>query len=407
METLASWVAGILGLALLIVIGQALVVELLVPRPAKSIVTHMTRWTTQGMVSFITRTFHSYDVQHRFLTTVAPLSIVATLFVSALGFLVAYALLIYAVTDATAMESVLESGSALLTLGIVQVVDPGQVALTFLAAFTGMVIIAALVGYLLMLFSAYNEREAGVTKSTMWAGEPAWGPELLCRRSLAGRTTMDPLGEGWLDWVCQVRVAQTTYPVLAYFRSAGPMRGWFTTLIARMDAASLELSLARHRRVGDLSSLLAEGAQTMETMRNVLEHFHRVAVDPALPPVPVRGAWTVNSRGKALFRAIRTDGRRSIHRRFGDEETTALSTLPREEFDRAIEMMAVVGIEMNDDHDAAWERFRALRGQYEANAYRIAEMIHAVPAPWTGPRRVPIETVWPTSSAALLQSEHE
>ena len=60
------------------------------------------------------------------------------------------------------------------------------------------------------------------------------------------------------------------------------------------------------------------------------------------------------------------------------------------------------GIEVQTDLDAGWERFRELRGQYEENAYVIAERIHAVPAPWTGERRVPVPTVWPTVAVVLL-----
>ena len=395
-------IAGIVGVVILAVVGRALLLELLVPRPTTSIFTHLIRGTTQSMISLIVRVVPGYNAQHRYLTGLGPIVVMAMLFVAVLGFLLGFSLLIYALDGSSMMSALLQSGSALLTLGIVQVEDPGQVIVTLFAAFTGMVIIAVLVGYLLLLFSAYNAREAGVTKSTMWAGEPAWGTELLCRRALGGDGPLDPQTDGWLDWVCELRVWHTTYPVLAYFRSAGPLRGWVTTLVARLDAACLELAVVRHKNAGDLSALLAEGVQTMEVLRKTLTRVpHPMPIDPdaTWPPLSADG---LKRPGEALYRAIRSDGQRSTRFRSPIQPDGGMSTLTREDFDRAVDLMRKAGIDVRHDMDHAWGHFRHLRGQYEANAYVIAERVHAVPAPWTGPRRVPLETVWPTVSVELL-----
>lgn len=393
-------IAGVAGIVILALIGRALLLELLVPRPTSSVLTHLIRVTTQAMITVTVKVVHSYPAQHRYLTGLGPLIVVGTLFVAVLGFLVGFALVIYAIDGGTATQALLQSGSALLTLGIVQVVDPAQVAVTLVAAFTGMVIIAVLVGYLLLLFTAYNAREAGITKSAMWAGEPAWGPELLCRRALAGKGPLDPQNDGWIDWVCELRVGQTTYPVLAYFRSAGPLRGWPTTLVSRLDAACLELAVTQHKNPGDLSTLLAEGVQTMSVMRHNLTRRRRPTDRGTVSTWPPLSAAGMKRPGEALYRAIRTDGQQST--RFPADPQGNLSTLARGDFDRAIELMQAAGIEVQADLDAGWERFRELRGQYEENAYVIAERIHAVPAPWTGERRVPVPTVWPTVAVVLL-----
>ncbi len=393
-------IAGVLGIVILALIGRALLLELLVPRPTTSVLTHLIRVTTQAMISLTVRVVHQYPAQHRYLTGLGPMIVVGTLFVAVMGFLVGFALVIYALDGGSATQALLQAGSALLTLGIVQVVDPGQVLVTLVAAFTGMVIIAVLVGYLLLLFTAYNAREAGVTKSAMWAGEPAWGPELLCRRALAGNGPLDPQADGWIDWVCELRVGQTTYPVLAYFRSAGPLRGWPTTLVARLDAACLELAIVRHKHPGDLSALLAEGVQTMAVLRHNLTRRRRGSDGGSTVAWPPLRAAGMKRPGEALYRAIRTDGQGST--RFPDHPADRVSILSREEFDRAVELLQAAGIELRDDRDGGWERFRELRGQYEDNAYVIAERVHAVPAPWTGARRVALPTIWPTVAVELL-----
>lgn len=393
-------IAGVVGIVILALIGRALLLELLVPRPTSSVLTHLIRVTTQAMISLTVKVVHSYPAQHRYLTGLGPMIVVGTLFIAVMGFLIGFALVIYALDGSDATQALLQSGSALLTLGIVQVVDPGQVAVTLAAAFTGMVLIAVLVGYLLLLFTAYNAREAGITQSTMWAGEPAWGPELLCRRALAGKGPLDPQAEGWIDWVCELRVGQTTYPVLAYFRSSGPWRGWPMTLISRLDAACLELAVARHKNAGDLSALLAEGVQTMAVMRQNLTRRRRIPTAGAADMWPPLSSAGLKRPGEALYRAIRTDGQRST--RYPAQTTALLSALPQQDFVQAVALLRAAGIELRDDLDAAWERFRELRGQYEDNAYIIAERIHAAPAPWTGTRRVPVPTVWPTIAVELL-----
>ncbi|MFN8125091.1 MAG: hypothetical protein U0R64_01065 [Candidatus Nanopelagicales bacterium] len=394
------WVAGIAGAVIVLLIARSLVTDLLVPRPVSSPLTRGTRALTQWFISLVAATHWPYRRQHRVLAGLGPIMVIGMLIIAVLGFLLGFTLLLFAFTGQSALQSVIGAGSGLLTLGLSEVVDVGQVIVTFAAALTGMVIIAVIIGYLLVLLTSYQAREAGVTKSSVWAGEPAWGPELLCRRHLSDSGPMDPLGEGWVDWVCQLRVAHTLYPMLVYFRSSGTMRGWVTTLVARMDAAALELAVADSRRDGDLTALVAEGVQTLGVMRVVVDQPRRWR-DHEGDPLQFSEPDAGHPRAEALYRAIRLDGDRA--RMLSHRSATADScTLTRADFDHAVELMDLVGIPLVADRDAAWDFFRRIRSQYEEDAYRVAERIHSPPAPWSGPRRGDVPTVWPTSSATVL-----
>lgn len=394
------WLAGLVGLLLVLAIARSLVTDLLVPRPVSSFLTRGTRVATQATISLVAATRWPYRRQHRVLSMLGPLIVISILFIAVIGFLIGFSLMLYAFTGDAMRKVVTDAGSGLLTLGITHVGDPGEVLVTFLAAFTGMVIIAVLIGYLLALLTSYQAREAGVTKSTVWGGEPAWGPELLCRRRLGDAGPMDPLAEGWIDWVCSLRVAHTLYPALMYFRSSGNMRGWVTTLLTRMDAAALELSLAEDSHDGNLTALVAEGVQTLRVMRILVEPSRSLTEAQAtVPQFPESDVG--HPRAEALYRAIRMDGDRS---RQMDPRNHLVEqcTLTREQFDEAAQMLAVVGVPLVADREAAWTFFRRIRSQYEEDAYRVAERIHSPPAPWSGPRRGDVPTVWPTSSARLL-----
>ena len=140
------------------------------------------------------------------------------------------------------------------------VADPGQIVVTYLAAFTGMVIIAVLIGYLLVLLTSYQAREAG--SSSRQSGRASrHGGRNSCAVGASGapvRWTRSRRDGSTGSANC---ASHTLYPTLVYFRSSGNMRGWVTTLLARMDAACLELAVATDSRDGNLTALIAEGCR--------------------------------------------------------------------------------------------------------------------------------------------------
>ena len=73
----------------------------------------------------------------------------------------------------------------------------------FLAAATGMVVVALQIGYLPTLYSAFNRRETEVALLNSRAGFPAWGPELLARTHYAlgsGVSTLNTLPDLYMEW---------------------------------------------------------------------------------------------------------------------------------------------------------------------------------------------------------------
>src|SRR6266568_1963920 len=74
----------------------------------------------------------------------------------------------------------------------------GATVVTFVAAATGLVVVALEIGYLPTIYGAYNRRETLVNMLESRAGEPAWGVELLAREQLIG--SLDSLGPFFNDW---------------------------------------------------------------------------------------------------------------------------------------------------------------------------------------------------------------
>src|SRR5262249_23306391 len=143
-----------------------------------------------------------------------------------------------------------EAGSALFTLGFARPTGPAPIAIVFLAAATGLGIVALQISYLPTLYSAFNRRETEVALLNARAGVPSWGPELLARTHYALGTgvsaidTLPDLYERWERWAADLSESHTTYLPLVRFRSPRPLSSWVTALLAVLDSAALFLSLA-------------------------------------------------------------------------------------------------------------------------------------------------------------------
>ena len=122
--------------------------------------------------------------------------------------------------------------------------------IVFVAAASGMVVVALQIGYLPTLYSAFNRRETEVALLAARAGVPSWGPELLARTYYAlgtGVSTLDTLPDlymRWERWSADVAESHTTYLPLVRFRSPLPYSSWVIALLSVLDSAALMLSLS-------------------------------------------------------------------------------------------------------------------------------------------------------------------
>jgi hypothetical protein len=236
--------------------------------------------------------------------------------------------------------------------------------IVFLAAATGLLILALQIAYLPTLYAAFNRRETAVALLNERAGMPSWGPELLARTHFAlgtGVSTLDTMPDlyaQWESWAADVAESHTTYPVLVRFRSPGPLSSWVIALLAVLDSAALFLAL---------SPSAAPVVPARLCLRGGFRCFHRIA------------------------QAIGFD--------IPDEpDPDARSNVTYDEFLAAVGRMREVGFPIERDPAEAWPDFVGWRVNYEQAAYAVAAAVYAVPALWSGPRRhraTPIPPVRP------------
>lgn len=369
----ARWVAAVFGALLVITVWSSVIGTLIVSRAVAS---WLTRWVDRVVVvtyRLVTRTVADYRTRDRILATQAA-AILLTQLVSWLGIaFVGFTLILWPFASRGIATAFTDAGSSIFTLGFAEPRGTAPAALVFLAAATGLVVVALQIGYLPTLYAAFNRRETEVSLLNARAGVPSWGPELLARTHYAlgsGVSTLDTLPdlyERWERWAADVAESHTTYLSLVRFRSPRELSSWVTSLLAVLDSAALILTLA------------PEEAPTVPArlcLRGGFQCFRRVA------------------RAMGMDVPEEADPGTGI-------------TLTYEEFLDAVRRMREVGFPITRDPADAWPEFVGWRVNWEREAYWVAEAVDAVPALWSGPRHRPTPPVRPTRPASGRQSPRE
>ena len=235
----------------------------------------------------------------------------------------------------------------MLTLGFALPRGGAPIAIVYLAAVTGLVVVALQIAYLPALYGAFSRREGLVSLLESRAGLPAWGPELLARHQLVGISdTLPELYAAWEEWAADVAESHTTYPILLLFRSPEPWYSWLIGLLSVLDGAAMHLALAPS----------TASSQARLCLRMGFTLVNRVAITLGWPVDP-------------------------------DPDPDGPIELTFEEFERAVHMLESVGFPVERSAEEAWPDFRGWRVNYERLIYRLADRLTAPPSPWSGPRR--------------------
>ncbi len=411
--------ATLFGLFLFIATTISLLRTVVVPRALTSIISDVLARSITQIHKFIASRYKTYAKQDAVLAWNGPMIIVGQLVTWLVLYFFAYGLWIYGIGGVNFGNAFRESGSSLFTLGFANSTQPGPTILAFMAAATGPIVIALLIGFLPTIYGAYIDREVHISLLGVASGQPSWGPELLARLTLN-----DQLGDLpshmniWTKWFGNLRLTHMTYPVLVQIRSASPYRHWVVASIATLDAASLQLSLTKTLPRAECAQAIIHGIQALETLYASL--FVRKKVLKKLPFVGrYLGAPTPEPRTLikmpgyrpgtvAVEQAASADSARG----FSADAVNLMSEgekngiqLTKEDFLKAVTMLKGAGYPVEVDLDTAWTQFSVFRARYEFVAYQLAYTLDVVPAPWTGERKSKFDTIWPTSAVEIYEDE--
>jgi hypothetical protein len=350
--TLLRDFAAALGVVVVVFTSVSVLSTLVIPRARLGRIGRVVDTTVDGAFRLATRRVSSYEERDTILAAQAAFYLVTLLAVWLGGYLVGFALLIWPSTHHLGL-AFRESGSSMFTLGFVAPGGRGASAVDVIAAAFGLFVIAAQIGYLPTLYSAFNRRETEVTLLGSRAGTPPWGPELLARTKYginsgvkSDRDDLPDFYSNWERWAADVAESHSNYPILMRFRSPQPLSSWLIGLLAVMDSAALLLAVAPSRERLEPRLCLRMGFTALRQM------------------------------GRAV--GIPVDQ---------DPDPDAQTMLTFEDFEAGVQRLLDVGFEVDRTAEEAWPHFKGWRVNYEPIAYALAYATDAVPALWSGPRR--------------------
>ncbi len=218
---------------------QSVIGTLIVPRPVGSWLTRLVDRVVLAAYMAVIRPVTDCLRRDRILATQAA-AILVTQLAAWLGiFLVGYTLVLWPSPGRSISSALTDAGSSIFTLGFAEPRARRLAVIVFIAAATGMIVVALQIGYLPTLYAAFNRRETEVALLVSRAGFPSWGPELLARTHYAlgsGTSTLDTLPglyQQWERWSADVAESHTTYLPLVRFRSPQPYSSWVIALLCR------------------------------------------------------------------------------------------------------------------------------------------------------------------------------
>ena len=170
--------------------------------------------------------------------------------------------------------------------------------------------------------------------------------------------------------MCQLRTNTTMSPVLRWFRSPSPMRHWTTTMLSVLDTASLRLACGITTCRDDDIMLLSEGVVTARVL------------------IGQRGDDNLCVEEEVLA-ALRRGGR---------SEDAGITDA---EWDECFGILTMAGLVDWERNGEVYACFRALRSLYAPSVMRVAEQVHATPAPWSGQRSPRTAVIYPRMPTSL------
>ncbi|OFW77373.1 MAG: hypothetical protein A2Z48_10785 [Actinobacteria bacterium RBG_19FT_COMBO_70_19] len=339
--------ASIAGLVVVLLTVRSAIRTILVPRPLQAQLSRAVFVLVRRVFRLRAGERHDYEHRDRVMALYAPVALLALLGTwLALSF-VGFVAILWALGVTPLREAVVTSGSSLFTLGFARPEGLWPTLATFVEAATGLFLLALLITYLPSLYSAFQRREAGVSKLEVRAGVPPSGIYLIELAWTVGRMeTLHDLWASWEDWFVDVDESHSSFPALAFFRSPHADESWVTAAGAILDGASLYVSS------------VDVGARTPE------------------PEFMIRSGYLC-LRHIADFFGLPVDH---------DPRPTDPISVTREEFDTAYDRLLAAGVPMKPDRGAAWEAFAGWRVNYDAALLGLVRLTMAPPAPWSSDR---------------------
>src|SRR5215469_7127823 len=172
------WLAFAAGILLIGLTWASVIKTFMIPRETHTRLNRAVSVSIYWAFRLATARVHDLVKRERLLAMSAPMFLFSLLTSWLICLWFGFALLLWP-TRISFQHAMRESGSSMFTLGFAAPRAPSSSIIVFIAAASGLAVLALLIAYLPLLYAAFNRRETLVTTLEALAGAPPWGPELL------------------------------------------------------------------------------------------------------------------------------------------------------------------------------------------------------------------------------------
>ena len=243
-------VAGICGVALILVMLSEFFVTFLLPRRVRRdprIARGLTRLLWLPWRALARRL--SQATADTWLGFFGPFALLFQLIVWTLGLMVGYGLLEWAVVGGAFGDRVLSSSGVFLSAESPSGSTAAHVIALFEAA-TGVAVVFIVIGYLPAVYAAFSRREIAVSQLATRGGSPPAAGVLL--HEAIGRQRWRELErelQAWEEWAAELMETHLSYPLLGFYRSQHVNQNWLAALTAMVDVAAFVRATAPEGKV--------------------------------------------------------------------------------------------------------------------------------------------------------------
>jgi len=245
--------------------------------------------------AFVASRMRNPSHRESFFSYYGPLSLILLLAVWAALMILGFALLFYALgspfTDSSHMplffNDIYVSGTTIFTLGLGDVIPQNTWARSLLVveAGTGFGLLAVVMGYFPVLYSAFSRREMIISLLDARAGSPPTAAELLHRHSYEGADkALTELLNEWERWSAELLESHLSYPLLCYFRSQHNNQSWLSALTAILDTSALLIAGVRGPEARQAQLTFAMARHAMVDLSQIFSCRPLTGARDRLPP---------------------------------------------------------------------------------------------------------------------------
>jgi len=292
----------------------------------------------------------------------APVALVSLPLVWMITVIVGFGFIFWGVASGTWQHCFEISGSSVTTLGFSAPTGSARTWIAFVEAIIGLGLVALLISYLPTIYAAHHDREKGIRTLKPFAGTPATGVGMLVNLQRFNALDNAELWRTASSWILELDQTHCAFPALCYFPETDDTQSWVASIGSLLDAGALLLS-AQPVDWDNIASAFHQGPMiVLATGVPTVIEIGRAAGLPIEPPVPLV--------------QMQPDG----------SGVAADISVTREEYLDALDRIASVVQVPEDQREAAWLRFAAVRASYDRALRGLAGLTLAAPAPWTTAR---------------------